>query len=278
MSDDSVLLLETVSHTYMLDAHTIVPGVTECLQQIVDLFRLNMRDIEGALECLRRLDEPLTVTGDDIAFVRNYLRRLVGISNARIQDVEYASDRGTSVHRATALFDRNELDESSVDGVIETRFAAYRKFRSVTGFEPYEIEKTCYHDLYGYATTLDRAGWLFGHLAILELKATSQHSAVTGVQTSAQFEAFNHERKRLKLPLATKRYSVRLLANGEFDLREYKNKRDWRTFLACLTLHTWRLDNDKELKKLSFTNIIDPIFVGDSANSRNPTERVNTLQ
>lgn len=254
-------LLEPITHTYMLDAHTIVPGVTECLQQIVDLFRLNIRDIEGAVECLRLLDDIESVTRDDIEFVRNYLRRLVGVSNARTQDIEFARERGTDVHAATVFYDREELDETSIDHVIETRFAAYKKFRSVTGFEPVEIEKTCYHDLYGYATTLDRAGMLFNKFVVLELKATSQHSAVTGVQTAAEFEAFNHVRKQQKLSPATKRYSVRLLADGEFDLREYTDKRDWRTFLACLTLHNWRLSNDKQLKKLCFDRIVDPVFV-----------------
>jgi len=70
---------------------------------------------------------------------------------------------------------------------------------------------------------------------------------------------------------------VRLLKTGEFDLREYKDKRDWRTFLACLNLHNWRLDHDKELKKLCFSSIVDPIFVGAASNPTDPDRQTASL-
>lgn len=216
------LLLEPISHTYMLDARTIVPSVSEILADLTDL------------------------------------------SKAKTQDVEDAKVRGTNGHLATALYDRDDLDEKTLDAVTGELLDGYQRFRRETGFEPVEIEKTYYHDRYGYATTIDRLGWLYGHLSIVELKATSIHNPVAELQTAAQFEACNHVRKLLGLPLATRRYACRLLP-GRYDLKPHKNPRDLRVFLSCLNRHAWRIENDRQLNRQRFAAVVDPIFVGATA-------------
>ena len=215
----SALLLEPVSHTYLLDARTIVPGATEILSDLTDL------------------------------------------SKANPQDVAVAKERGTNAHIATAFFDRDDLDEETVDAVTNELLDGYKRFRTETGFTPIEIERTYYHDRYGFATTIDRLGWLFGKLAIVELKATSIHNPVAALQTAAQLEACNHVRKAQgEKKLAVTRYACRLLP-GRYDLQEHKNPNDLRVFLACLTRHAWRIENDKQINRQRFAAVTDPIFV-----------------
>jgi hypothetical protein len=103
-------------------------------------------------------------------------RRIIGVSEAlRILDDRSKVDpfyleRGRLIHLATEYYDRDELNESTIDERIRPYLDAYIKFREDTGFIPALIEHKLYHPSYFYAGTLDRVG-NFGYDLLLDLKS-----------------------------------------------------------------------------------------------------------
>ena len=103
-------------------------------------------------------------------------RRLISVTQAlAVVDSRYKDPwyllRGQYVHKATELYDRDELDESSVDPMIAGFLESYIKFRMNTDFEPKLIEQKFYHPQYFYAGRFDRQGPLNGASAIIDLKS-----------------------------------------------------------------------------------------------------------
>lgn len=73
---------------------------------------------------------------------------------------KYGSDwhmqRGTFIHQATEYYDRDELDESSVDPQIQGYLESWKKFRKDQNYIPNQIELKLYDPIYLYAGTIDR--------------------------------------------------------------------------------------------------------------------------
>lgn len=74
-------------------------------------------------------------------------------------DATDAMWRGTVVHRATELWDQDDLDESSVEPEIMAYVRGWQKFRRDWQFTPGLIEARVAHLTWGYAGTLDRTGY-----------------------------------------------------------------------------------------------------------------------
>jgi len=145
---------------------------------------------------------------------------------------EYAACRGAALHLATAFLDRNELEESSVDGAIAGRLDAYRHFKEDTGFKPTHIEHILYSDKWKCAGTADRLGVLSENLILLDLKsgaALPWHS----LQTAA-YQMMALERGHA----VTKRFGLELRDNGTYRLREHKDAMDLARFLQALKAAT----------------------------------------
>lgn len=67
-------------------------------------------------------------------------------------------ERGRRVHRATELYDLDELDVSTVDAADMGYLQAWECFRKEYGFIPHAVEVRRYHPTLGYAGTIDRLG------------------------------------------------------------------------------------------------------------------------
>ena len=161
--------------------------------------------------------------------------------------MELARERGTLVHELTALDDRGELDEESVDPRLAGFLMAWRKFRAETGFSATHIEQQVESALHGYAGTLDRLGRhgadalnADAPLALYDVKSGPPQPA-TALQTAAYRQAANETLAPTK-PIA-RRFGVHLRRDGTYRLIEYRDPGDLATFLAALRLHTWRLRN-----------------------------------
>lgn len=163
--------------------------------------------------------------------------------------LELARERGTLVHELTALDDRGELDEESVDPRLAGFLAAWRAFKRDTGFTSATgaIELQVESFLHGYAGTLDRLGRhgadalnADAPLALYDVK-TGPPQPATALQTAAYRQAANETFAPTK-PIA-RRFGVHLRRDGTYRLVEYRDPGDLATFLAALRLHTWRLRN-----------------------------------
>lgn len=148
--------------------------------------------------------------------------------------LERAGRLGTAVHLACELDDLDDLDETSVDPVIAPYLAAWRRFRSETGFAPDLIEHRVHHRSMGYAGTLDRVGTLFERRSLIDIKSGEEWPS-HGPQTAAYKEALATEGEKV-----SDRYAVYLRDDGTYRLRKCEDKSDWAVFLACLTIRKYK--------------------------------------
>jgi len=163
-------------------------------------------------------------------------RVLDSFSGVPEQALEIARARGTAVHDATAFSDLNDLDWETLDVDLVPYVDAWLKFRAVTGFTPIHIEETVFHPRHFYAGKFDRVGLLWdSSLDLIDIKSGALMPSA-GPQTAAYKEAFNY-RNTNKI---RRRWVVQLLPTGDYKLHEMKDAGDFSTFLAALTLGTWR--------------------------------------
>ena len=85
---------------------------------------------------------------------------------------------GRATHLATALDERGELDEETVDPAVAPRLAAWRAFVRESSWRSTAIEEPAYSTEWGVAGTPDRVGWLNGRRAVLDIKPPSYHPGV----------------------------------------------------------------------------------------------------
>ncbi len=153
----------------------------------------------------------------------------VGVIDDRWFD-DYSRTRGQMVHLATALYDRDDLEESSVNPVIEPYLNAWIKFRKESGYVPDMIEKIVHNKIYGYAGTLDRTGTKNGVKELTEIKSGTVQSWAE-LQTAAYAGCLDG---------VYKRYAIELHDNGSYKKVVYDNRQDWGVWLSCLTLRNYK--------------------------------------
>ncbi len=162
-------------------------------------------------------------------------RRLISVTQAlaildgKRKDPFYLN-RGRMIHLATEYYDRDELDEASVDPQIQGYVWSYQKFLASTDFKPRMIEARLYHPQYLYAGTLDRVGPLNGSEAILDVKSGAK-SDIDELQVVAYWELC-----RVNGILVKKLFGLYLKEDGGMpNLIPVDNKKELLLdFLACL--------------------------------------------
>ena len=167
-------------------------------------------------------------TGAVIPGVTSILRD-AGLIDATWFD-DYSRDRGTLVHQACALYDRDDLDMDSLAPVLEPFVRAWINFRKDTGFVPEAVEEKVSHPIHRYAGKLDARGKLWKDNAIIDRKTGSAQSWAA-LQLAA-YEACLPERHR--------RFVVELDSEGKYRLIEYRDRNDIKVFLAALAIVNWR--------------------------------------
>lgn len=150
---------------------------------------------------------------------------------------------GDAVHLATEMHDRGELDEASVPTEIAGYFEGWKRFRHDTGFKPQEIERRVHSAKFRFAGTLDRTGTFTrvkgAHInrpVLVDLKCTYRLMASVGPQTAAYAYALQ-ESTGLQV---RRRFAVRLVNDGTYQLEELKDPTDLSVFLAATTLYHWK--------------------------------------
>lgn len=169
--------------------------------------------------------------------VTTILNAVTDFSGINPAVLAYAADRGTAVHYGCELYDKDDLDWSSLSDELVPYVEAWVDFRATTGFKPERIEERVFHPGLFYAGTLDRTGVLYGELAVIDIKSTSQMYPAVGLQLAAYQEALHASNP--DAPKHTKRYAVQLKSDGKWKLHEYKDQTDWPTFIALHTVTRW---------------------------------------
>lgn len=182
-------------------------------------------------------DEPSHVyrlDGRVIPSVTQILAPLVDYSMVKPEVLERARQLGQAVHRATELYDNDDLDEDTLSDEVYPYLIGWQKFRRECGFVPLLREARFAHPSLGFAGTLDTVGPVKGELAVIDLKKMATLGPVVGVQTAAYKElcvrhGFN----------VITRYGLSLRQNS-YQLIPYTGLTDWHCFVSLLTLHNWK--------------------------------------
>lgn len=157
---------------------------------------------------------------------------------------EYYLDRGSKIHLVTELYDRGQLDESTVDERIKGFLEAWKSFRKQIGGKLLAIEKEVKHRTLGYQGRLDR---------ILGPCAVNKRTAVMDIKTNDAdvFTRLQLSGYRMALPRFKKldRMSVSLFENGKYKVRIYDDSaKDDKTWVCCVALASWLQRNAVKTK------------------------------
>lgn len=148
---------------------------------------------------------------------------------------EFHAIRGTHVHTATELIDRDNLDEDSLDEQLIPYTDGYRKFLHDVRPEILYIELPLIHRALGYGTTLDRVLMIKGRLGVMDIKSCKQLPAWVGQQTQAHkmvwnFSQFNCDRIQ-------ERYALQLPGDGSYRLHVLEDGNDLTKWMNNLNAY-----------------------------------------
>ena len=149
---------------------------------------------------------------------------------------------GTEVHRATELWDHDDLDFDSIAGEIAGYVDAYRLFRQETGFAPLTIEDRGIAERAGlkFGYCVDRVGLLNGELVLIDLKTASKREPWWGIQTAGYADATEHQGPRAALHLRK---------DGKYKLIRHDDASDFSTWRGALAVAHWLLAHGRKLPR-----------------------------
>ena len=199
--------------------------------------------------------------------VTQILKPLRDFSHVDPVKLERAAKFGDAVHLATALDDRDDLDESSCHPDVLGCVNGWRKFKSETGFEVEHVELAlCSSTLY-YAGTLDRVGIMKryndnvqGKRVLIDIKTGSWLYATIGLQTAAYRSLWNEHHPDSKI---VPRFSVRLFMDGTYKLDAWDDPMDSKTFMALLQVHNWSVKHALDTKSAVLLEWADSMIGGE---------------
>jgi hypothetical protein len=149
--------------------------------------------------------------------------------------LEHKIDIGKNVHLTSEMFDKDDLDEDSLDEVTRGYFNGWKKFRDENHCEWDIIEKPMFNELHRYGGTPDRHGLVNGMPSVLDIKTVAVISKITGVQLSG-YDKLLMASENIS---SEQRLAVQLFPNGTYELHRFTSNKDWPTFLSCLNVHSF---------------------------------------
>ncbi|MDA8120402.1 MAG: PD-(D/E)XK nuclease family protein [Gammaproteobacteria bacterium] len=182
-----------------------------------------------------------TLDGKVLPSVTTILRPLQDFSGIPANVLERKRHLGTATHKAIELDLANDLDMESLSEAVQPYFRAWKRFQ--TDFAPRNAQSEVrVFSKHGYAGTADLVCESRDQkLWVLDFKTSAQIGLATALQTAAYAEAYMDMGWDLRTP---QRGAVHLKPDGTYTLHPYTDRKDWPTFLACLTLYHWRTTHD----------------------------------
>jgi hypothetical protein len=177
--------------------------------------------------------------GAQVSSVTEIIAPLRKDTGASTETLEWKRQVGKAVHKAIELFERNDLETSSLDPMIAPYFEGWVRFKRESGFRAFLTEQVVWSKKYRYAGTLDVLGTRTDGPApdeLIDAKCVWSMGAETAVQTAGYALALQ-ESHGIKV---RKRGGVQLLRDGTFRFFPYNDANDERVFLACLSVNSWK--------------------------------------
>lgn len=184
-----------------------------------------------------------TLGGVRIPGVTHVLQKMGATPNFSFMEpseLEWYQNRGRAVHKMIELFVKGVLDRRTISKELKPYLIGWERFTKeydVTDIQIQHVENPIHHPAFRYGCTPDIVARVKGQMVPIELKATSQHSPATELQTAAQALAL--------APLIpgieqNPRWAVRLLQEEPyFDPREYTDRSHKAVWLSLLNSYSW---------------------------------------
>jgi hypothetical protein len=200
-----------------------------------------------------QLDERTHHYSLDGTVVINVTRAIKDLTTQRLNgaakdDLEHARERGLAAERAVYLYLDDNLDEGSLDPVLEPYLTGWKRAAAHYQLEVISKQEKVYHPVYRYAGTYDlvvRSNNRTG-LIMTELKCVDTVGPETALQLAAYQDAYNFASLRGSGERARHRLALQLLSSGDFAPVWYTDKTDLAVFVGCLNRLNWRIKNGFE--------------------------------
>jgi hypothetical protein len=147
---------------------------------------------------------------------------------------DYHSTRGTYVHRACELLDRDELEEAELDSVLVPYVSAWQKFKKESGIEIIEMETRLTSEVYQFTGKPDRIVKWNGYPTIIDIK-----SGVVQPWTALQLAGYE-----ILKGSPHKRVGIQLTDESTYKITEFKDRQDRQIFLSALACYYWKANNN----------------------------------
>jgi len=154
-----------------------------------------------------------------------------------------ALERGTDVHKATALLDNKRHWAKAGYGHVRGYVEAWRRFKKDFKFTPIIIETPLHDPVYKIATTPDRWGRRSIHGEITVQIKTGKIEDWVGLQLAFEERCILLDLGRVvpvQMVSTDRRFAVELRSDGTYKERRFDDPNDIRVFLSAVTVHQWQ--------------------------------------
>lgn len=177
-----------------------------------------------------------TLDGRRLPSVTEVLAPLIDYSRVPPDVLERARVFGQHVHEACDLFNRDELEWSSLDPALVPYVEAWKRFIDESGAVAIASESRVYHKALGYAGTPDVVLAWRKSLVIPDIKSTAVVPPTVGPQTSAYAKAY----QSMHGGREPARYCIQLRADGTYSSFIRNDPADWSIFVSALNCHKFK--------------------------------------
>jgi len=178
-----------------------------------------------------------TFDGKPIPSVTTVLKSagMIDFSHVSKSALDIACQFGTLIHSLTELYDKGELEESSIDAQAEPFFNGYLNF--LDDIKPVftYIEKMVYSERYWYIGTLDRIAVVGKDIVIIDIK-TGAPTKSHGPQLAAYLNACKE--MGIVTGAKVKRWTVQLLPET-YKIHVHDDRADFALFVNALQIHKY---------------------------------------
>lgn len=188
-----------------------------------------------------------TVDGRVVPNVTRVLDLLGTYASIPDEVLDWKSEIGKAVHKATELYDQDDLVYESLDPAIVGYVDAWITFREEVVPGILAIEQRVYSPIEHYAGTVDRIVDIyycgFNRTMPLEIKCTAQTHNVHHLQTAAYALAYKRDPQlagKHRLSIGGYRACVYLFKNGKYKLEFHGDLEGCAaTFFGLLNVYNW---------------------------------------
>lgn len=152
---------------------------------------------------------------------------------------EYKRQIGKALDLAIELYEKDDLDPTSLDEAVIPFFSAWLKFKSESGFKVLLNQPVVYSRKLRFAGKPDLLGTRGDGICpdeLLDTKCVWTMDPATALQT-AGYAIAAHESLGIRIQ---RRGGVQLLRDGTYKFYPYTNQNDEHVFKSLLNVHAWK--------------------------------------